>query len=157
MRILGIDPGTATTGFGLIDVKNGEPYFIDCGVIVTPAKQPMQKRLVTIAKDLRALIRRHRPDVVAIEELFFAKNVTNALSVGQARGVVLLIAQEAHCEVVEYKPHHIKLAVAGYGRATKQQVQRMVQQTLRLSKLPKPDDAADGLAVAITHAVTKNR
>ena len=168
MRILGIDPGTATTGFGVIETRSAYRTgrrqagadgikFIDCGVIVTSARTPMHERLQIIARDLKSLIRRHKPHVIAIEELFFARNVTNALTVGQARGVALLVAAGAGCDIAEYKPHHVKLAVAGYGRASKSQVQRMVKEILGLKHIPRPDDAADGLAVAITHAVGLRR
>lgn len=152
MIILGIDPGTATMGYGVITHTGRDVTFVDCGVIQTSKHERMADRLVIIAKDLRTLIKRHKPDVVAVEELFFAKNVTNALTVGQARGVVLLIAAEAGCEIAEYKPHQVKQAISSYGRATKQQMQQMVQTILSLAAPPTPDDAADALAVAITHA-----
>lgn len=153
MIILGIDPGTATTGFGVIEAETDQMKYLDCGVITTPPGLPMPERLAMIAQDLRTIMKRNKPQAIAVEELFFAKNVTNALSVGQARGVALLVAAEAGCAIAEYKPHHIKLAVAGYGRASKQQVQEMVKQSLHLAAIPQPDDAADGLAVAMTHAV----
>ncbi len=149
MRILGIDPGTATTGFGVIEVTAGTAKFVDAGVISTPKTDPMPARLQTIYEELSGLIKQHDPDLVAVEQLFFARNVTTALTVGQARGVVLLTASQAGKKVVEYTPLQVKMAVTGYGQAGKDQVQQMVKNILKLKSIPKPDDAADALAVAL--------
>ncbi len=152
MRILGIDPGTAITGFGVIDKVGDKLIFVDAGVIRTPKEDPMSARLVTIFDELTQLISEVRPDQAAIEQLFFARNVTTALTVGQARGVALLALQKAGLPVGEYTPLQVKQAVTSYGKADKAQVQQMVKTILRLNDIPKPDDAADGLAIAITHA-----
>lgn len=152
MKILGIDPGTATTGFGVITSSNGKLKFVDAGVVSTPPEMSMPNRLSEIYSCLCALITEHKPQVVAVELLYFASNVTTAISVGQARGVVLLAAAEAGLPVAEYTPLQVKQAVTGYGRADKKQIQEMVKMTLGLDGIPKPDDAADGLAIAITHA-----
>ncbi len=152
MRILGIDPGTATTGFGLIEQTPKGLVFVEAGVITTAPQLPMAERLVIIHAELAEIIHRYQPDQLAIELLFFAANTTTAFSVGQARGVIILAAGQAAIPISEYTPLQVKLAITGYGRADKLQVQKMVQQTLKLTDLPRPDDAADGLAIAITHA-----
>lgn len=152
MKLLGIDPGTATTGFGLIESSGGKLAFIDAGVITTPPDMSMPSRLSEIYAGLNEIIAHHQPDCMAVELLYFATNVTTAISVGQARGVVLLAAAEAGLPVGEYTPLQVKQAVTGYGKATKKQVQEMVKMLLGLDGIPKPDDAADGLAIAITHA-----
>lgn len=152
MRILGIDPGTATTGFGVIDVEKGSMIFVDGGIVTTKSDLPMPQRLATIHRELTQLIAEHRPEVVAVELLYFAANVTTAMTVGQARGVVLLAAAQANLVLAEYTPLQVKQAVAGYGQAAKPQIQEMVKLLLKLPSLPKPDDAADALAIAITHA-----
>lgn len=152
MKILGIDPGTATTGFGVIEKQGGKLTFVDAGVILTPAGQPMPMRLSEIYKSLNELLQEYKPDYMAVELLYFATNVTTAISVGQARGVVLLAAAEHGVAVAEYTPLQVKQAVTGYGKASKKQIQEMVKMMLGLSGIPKPDDAADGLAIAITHA-----
>ena len=152
MRILGIDPGTATTGYGVIDSDEGELRVVAYGVITTPANWEMPHRLVWIYDELCKLIKEHRPDTAAIEQLFFGKNVTTALTVGQARGVLLLALAHAHLPIAEYPPMKIKEAITGYGNADKPQMQMMVRQLLNLEETPRPDDAADGLAIAITHA-----
>lgn len=152
MRILGIDPGTATTGFGVIEVDGGKLKFIDAGVIITKPDIPMQDRLVTIYNELKELLHEFKPDAVAIELLYFATNVTTAMTVGQARGVALLAAAQARLPVGEYTPLQVKQAVTGYGKAQKRQIQEMVKTLLHLSAIPKPDDAADALAIAITHS-----
>ena len=154
MRILGIDPGTATTGFGVIDVESQNLGFVDGGVITTSPDLAMPERLVIIHDELGQLIAQHRPEIVAVELLFFAANVTTAISVGQARGVVLLAAAEAGLPVGEFTPLQVKQALTGYGRATKSQIQSMVQQLLGLNALPRPDDAADALAIAITQSTS---
>ena len=151
MKILGIDPGTATTGFGIIEVADHETRAIDYGVISTHKDLPMPERLAELHKDLSELIKTHRPDCCVVEQLFFARNVTTAITVGQARGVVLLAAAQAELEIAEYTPLQVKQAVTGYGQATKKQVQEMVKTILRLKEIPKPDDAADALAIALTH------
>lgn len=150
---LGIDPGTARLGYGLI--RGGlHPALIDAGVIETWPDEPMAERLVTLYDGARELIEEFQPDVVAIEQLFFARNVTTAITVGQARGVVILAAAQAEIPVAEYTPSEIKHAIAGYGKADKPQMQEMVRMILQLSTVPQPDDAADALAVAICHAQT---
>jgi crossover junction endodeoxyribonuclease RuvC len=153
---LGIDPGTATTGYGLVRLTDqGELEAVSFGVIVTPPNTPAPERLRMLYGDLKELLSIHRPDCVAVEKLFFQRNVSTALAVGQARGVVLLAMAEADREVAEYTPNEIKQAVVGYGSADKRQVQEMVRTLLRLPEIPKPDDAADALAVAITHLHTR--
>ena len=150
--ILGIDPGLATTGFGLIKTKGQQVKHIKCGTIDTPAKTELSKRLVTIFKKTNELIKKYRPDIVAVEDLFFCKNVKTALQVGHARGVVLLAAEQNKLPAYEYTPLQVKQAITSYGRAEKSQVQEMVKIILNLKTIPKPDDAADALAVAITCA-----
>jgi crossover junction endodeoxyribonuclease RuvC len=152
MRIIGIDPGTATTGFGVIDVNGPKFTLVDAGVISTPAGQPMHERLVTLHRELLEVIRETKPDQAVVEQLFFATNVTTAITVGQARGVILLSLAECGLSPVEYTPMQIKQAVTGYGGAKKPQIQEMVRVLLGLPTIPKPDDAADALAAAITHA-----
>jgi crossover junction endodeoxyribonuclease RuvC len=152
MIVIGIDPGTATTGYGLVEEQaDGSLVAISHGVITTPAKTPMPERLVMLYRELTELLAEHQPGMAAVEKLFFSKNVTTAISVGQARGVALLALAEAGLDIGEYTPNEIKQSVAGYGNADKQQVQHMVRALLALEKIPKPDDAADGLAVAICH------
>ena len=151
MLVLGIDPGTATTGYGLVrDVDDG-PVAVAYGVILTPAGAPMPQRLVSIYHQLKQLLALHRPDSGAVEKLFFARNVSTAMTVGQARGVALLALAEAGLSIGEYNPRDVKQAVAGYGAADKPQMQAMVQAILNLAEMPRPDDAADALAVAICH------
>jgi crossover junction endodeoxyribonuclease RuvC len=153
---LGIDPGTATTGYGLVRLTpGGELEAVAFGVIVTPPNTPAHERLLMLYRDLTELIAEHRPDCCAVEKLFFQRNVSTAIAVGQARGVVLLSIAEAGREVAEYTPNEIKQAVVGYGSADKRQVQEMVRTLLRLPEIPRPDDAADALAVAITHLHTR--
>ncbi len=151
MRIIGIDPGTATTGFGVIEHDRGHYTFIDAGVITTPPDQPMPERLITIYDELTQVIRETRPEQASVEQLFFATNVTTAISVGQARGVILLALAKAGLIPGEYTPMQIKQAVTGYGGAKKPQIQEMVRVLLKLPSIPRPDDAADALAIAITH------
>ncbi len=153
MRIIGIDPGTATTGFGVIDVENGKLKFVDAGVITTPPGGPMSDRLLTLYTELTQVIAETKPDQAAVELLFFSTNVTTGITVGQARGVVLLALAQAGISIPgEYNPMQVKMGVTGYGAAKKPQVQEMVKVILGLKAIPKPDDAADALAVAITHA-----
>ncbi|MGI6741572.1 MAG: crossover junction endodeoxyribonuclease RuvC [Brevefilum sp.] len=152
MLVLGIDPGIAITGFGLIqNDRQNELACVGYGVINTPANLDEGQRLVQIYQALVDLIQHHQPQSSAVEKLFFQKNVRTALSVGQARGVVMLTLAQAGCPVKEYTPNEVKQAVCGYGNADKKQVQRMVQTLLQLDDIPKPDDAADALAIAICH------
>ena len=152
MRVLGIDPGTAIVGYGLVEeLEDGSLQALEYGVIRTLPAFKMPERLQTIHDELTALIRACKPDVAAVEELFFAKNVTTAMTVAQGRGVILLTLQQAGLPIYEYKPNMIKQSVSGYGGAAKPQMQEMVRVLLNLESIPKPDDAADGLAIAIAH------
>ena len=151
MRILGIDPGYGITGFGVIDADRGNMQLLSCGAITTPAGMDFPARLEIIYHDICQLLDQAKPDVVAIEELFFGQNVTTGIGVAQSRGVILLAAQQAGLEVFSYKPMQVKQAVVGYGNATKHQVQDMTKRLLGLSKMPKPDDAADAIAIALCH------
>lgn len=152
MLVIGIDPGTATTGYGLVrELKDGGLEAVDYGVILTPAGTPMPERLDQLYQQLNEILLLHQPASGAVEKLFFQRNVTTAISVGQARGVALLALAQAGLGVSEYTPMQIKQAVAGYGGADKQQVQQMVRALLNLDDIPRPDDAADALAVAICH------
>lgn len=151
MLVLGIDPGTAITGYGLVREDEEGLALIECGVITTPADQPLSQRLQAIYRGLAAIMGRYRPDQAAVEELFFSRNARTALSVGQARGVVLLAAADAGLPLHEYKPLEVKQAIAGYGGADKRQVQEMVRMLLHLEQVPEPDDAADAVAVAVCH------
>lgn len=152
MLVLGIDPGTATTGFGLVEeTADKELRVVDYGVILTKPSTPPENRLQQIHESVQQLILLHQPDCGAVEKLFFQKNVTNALAVGQARGVVLLAMAEAGLPISEYSPQEVKQSVTGYGAAQKKQIQQMVQTLLNLKDLPKPDDAADALAIAVCH------
>ncbi len=150
MRIIGIDPGTGILGFGVIDVEpSSKMVLVDAGVIRTPAGQPDAERLATIFDELNQIIDAHRPGVISVEKLFFARNVTTAMTVAQARGVVLLLGQQKKMQLHEFTPLQIKQAITGYGKADKKQVQEMVKVLLGLKSIPKPDDAADALAAAI--------
>lgn len=153
MRIIGIDPGTGILGFGVIDVKRSEISMVDAGVIRTPVHENDAVRLLTIYDELTAIIADSRPAVMSVERLFFSRNITTAMTVSQARGVVLLCAMQAKLEIFEYTPMQIKQAVTGYGSADKKQMQEMVKILLKLKQIPKPDDAADALAAAITHSM----
>jgi crossover junction endodeoxyribonuclease RuvC len=153
---LGIDPGIATTGYGLVRLTpDGSLVAVKYGVILTPKDVSAPARLEMLYKELRALLKKYKPDTAAVEKLFFSRNVTTAIAVGQARGVVMLSLQQAGIEPFEYTPNEVKQAVAGYGSADKRQVQEMVRALLQLESIPKPDDAADALAIAITHLNTK--
>ena len=155
MLVIGIDPGTATTGYGLVDEdESGELTAVAYGVIKTPAKLPMPQRLRQLYRELKEIVLLHRPDSAAVEKLFFQKNVRTAISVGQGRGVAILALAEAEIEISEYTPLEIKQAISGYGGADKAQMQQMVRALLNLDELPTPDDAADALAVAICHIHT---
>ena len=154
MRILGIDPGYGITGFGLVDAERGQFRLLRCGAITTPPNTDFSWRLEVIYNDMTELLRVTKPDVVAIEELFFGQNVTTGIGVAQSRGVILLAIRQAGIEVFSYKPAQVKQAVVGYGNATKHQVQDMTRRLLHLEKMPKPDDAADAIALAVCHART---
>jgi len=151
MRVLGIDPGTATTGYGVVEEVEGDLRPLVFGVIRTPADEPLPVRLQSIYQALKELAAEWAPTAAAVEELFFSRNVRTAMSVGQARGVTLLALADIGLDVAEYTPLAIKQAVTGYGNADKAQVQEMVRLLLGLAKAPRPDDAADALAVAICH------
>lgn len=151
MLTLGIDPGTATTGFGLVRQQGDKLSHVGCGIIVTSPKETSQGRLGKIYHELKRLIIQHKPDIVAVERLYFGENSKTAMAVGQARGIVLLAAAEGKVAVCEYTPLEVKMALTGYGRAEKKQIQQMVRILLKLPSVPKPDDAADALAVAICH------
>lgn len=150
MRILGIDPGTGILGFGIIDADKRNISLVDAGVIKTPVKQADSKRLETIFNELEEIIGETKPTIMAVEKLYFSKNVTTAMSVSQARGVVLLLGKQYKMKLHEYTPQQIKQALTGYGKAEKAQIQEMVRTILKLKSIPKPDDAADALACAIT-------
>lgn len=152
MRVLGIDPGIAIVGFGFIDKAGHKLTPVQYGAIQTEAHTPPEERLIQIYDSACALMDRYKPDTVAVEKLFFNKNVTTAFAVGQARGVIILAAAQRGLPVAEYTPLQVKQAVVGYGKAEKRQVQEMVKMFLKLSAIPKPDDVADALAVAICHA-----
>ncbi len=151
MRIIGIDPGTGILGFGVVDTKNGKSTLVTAGVITTPAHTPLDERLEEIFDGLTEIIAETKPDVMSVEKLFFARNVTTAMSVASARGVAMLTGRKARLPIAEYTPMQIKQSLTGYGKADKKQVQEMVRLQLNLKEIPKPDDAADALAAAITH------
>jgi len=151
VKILGIDPGTGIVGFGCINKKANTLELVDAGVITTTKNQAPEIRLLTIYNEIRLLIKEFSPDWVSVEKLFFARNVTTAMTVSQARGVILLAAVQSNIPIADYTPLQIKMAITGYGRADKKQMQEMVKAILKLDYIPKPDDAADALAVAITH------
>jgi len=151
MRILGIDPGYGITGFGLIDAQRGQFRLLNCGAITTPPNTEFAWRLEVIYNDMVELLKVAQPDVVAIEELFFGQNVTTGINVAQSRGVILLAIRQAGIPFYEYKPMQVKQAVVGYGNASKHQVQDMTKRLLHLSAMPKPDDAADAIAIALCH------
>lgn len=157
MVILGVDPGYAITGYGVVSYQNNRLKVLDYGVIATAAKSPFPERLLKISQELEVLIARHQPETMAVEELFFSRNTTTAIGTAQARGVAVLSGARSGIPVYEYTPMQVKLAVAGYGKAQKLQVQQMVRVLLALESVPKPDDAADALAVAICHAHSGNR
>ena len=152
MRILGIDPGYGITGFGVIEADRGQCRLLQCGAITTPAGMDFSARLEIIYEDMRKLLEVAKPDAVAIEELFFGQNVTTGIGVAQSRGVILLAIRQAGLEVTSYKPMQVKQALVGYGNATKHQMQDMTKRILHLQAMPKPDDAADAIAIALCHA-----
>jgi crossover junction endodeoxyribonuclease RuvC len=150
--VLGIDPGTATTGYGVVArTMAGDFVLLACGVIRTPPDELMHLRLLELFNDVQGLVREFRPNAMAVEKLFFGRNVTNAISVGQARGAILLAAAINGLSLAEYTPAEVKQSISGYGNADKRQMQEMVQRLLDLESIPKPDDAADGVAIAICH------
>jgi crossover junction endodeoxyribonuclease RuvC len=151
MRVLGIDPGTAITGYAVVEETAGSLQMITLGVITTPAKTPLPSRLQTIHNELKEIVAEYEPEAAAVEELFFSRNARTAMSVGHARGVILLALADSNLPIAEYTPMQIKQAVTGYGNADKHQVQEMVRMLLALSETPRPDDAADAAAVAICY------
>lgn len=152
MIILGIDPGVATIGFGVIDAQRHKNTLIQYGVITTPPGIPLSNRLLQISNDMEELIHQFKPDEMAVEELFFSKNITTGIAVAHGRGVILLSAEKLGVPVFEYTPMQVKQAVVGYGKAEKKQVMLMTQRLLNMKQLPRPDDAADALALAICHS-----
>ncbi|MBP3632202.1 MAG: crossover junction endodeoxyribonuclease RuvC [Oscillospiraceae bacterium] len=152
MRILGIDPGVAIVGFGLIESERGSVRMLQYGAVTTPAGLPLATRLVQIENDMTELIRQLKPDEIAIEELFFSKNITTGIAVAHGRGVILCTAERLDVPIYEYTPMQVKQAVVGYGLADKKQVMDMTRRLLKLKAVPRPDDAADALAIAICHA-----
>ena len=152
MRILGIDPGVATIGFGVVDAERGNQQLVRYGVITTPAGIPLSSRLYQISQDMSELLRQFDPDEMVVEELFFTKNITTGIAVAHGRGVILLEAERLGVPVYEYTPMQVKQAVAGYGKAEKRQVMAMTARLLKMKEIPRPDDAADALALAICHA-----
>ncbi len=154
MLVLGIDPGTATCGYGVITMQNGREKTLDYGAILTPPDWPMPRRLLHIGQALQMLIDRYQPDALAVEELFYQKNAKTVITVAQARGVILYTGAKNSLPIGEYTPLQVKQSVVGYGRADKRQVQSMVMRILHLKEIPKPDDAADALAVALCHLHT---
>lgn len=151
MRIIGIDPGTGILGFGVIEVNKGQSKLVTAGVITTPPHTPLDERLEEIFNGLSQIISETKPDIMSIEKLYFAQNITTAISVSHARGVAMLTGRLAKLEIHEYTPLQIKQTLTGYGRADKKQIQEAVRRELNLKVLPKPDDAADALATALTH------
>jgi len=151
MLTLGIDPGLATTGYGVVKEENNKLTLVDYGCVLTSKSEETCSRLNTLAKGIESLIKKYDPDAVAVEELFFASNAKTAIKVGEARGVILLTASQTGVDIAEYTPLQVKQALTGYGRAEKHQIQYMVQKILGCKEIPKPDDAADALAIAICH------
>ena len=152
MRILGIDPGIAIVGFGLIESDRSGQKMLQYGAITTPKELPLAERLVQIADDMEQLIAQLKPDAIAVEELFFTNNITTGIAVAHGRGIVLYTAQKSGVPLYEYTPMQVKMAVTGYGKAEKRQVMDMTKRLLNLKAVPKPDDAADALAIALCHA-----
>ena len=151
MRILGIDPGVATIGFGLVEADRAQVHMVTYGAITTPAGLPLSRRLYQIDRDMEELIGKLRPDVMAVEELFFNTNITTGIAVAHGRGVILCAAERCGVPLYEYTPGQVKLAVTGYGKAEKRQVMDMTRRLLHLKAVPRPDDAADALALALCH------
>ena len=152
MRILGIDPGFATIGFGLVEAQRAQVHMVTYGTITTPAGLPLSRRLLQIDRDMEELIGKLKPDVISIEELFFNTNITTGIAVAHGRGVILCAAERCGVPLYEYTPSQVKLAVVGYGKAEKRQVMDMTRRLLKLQAVPRPDDAADALALALCHA-----
>ncbi|WP_312942435.1 crossover junction endodeoxyribonuclease RuvC [Oscillibacter sp.] len=152
MRILGIDPGVATIGFGLVEADRGSARMVTYGTVTTPASLPLSRRLYQISGDMEALISKLKPEVIAVEELFFNNNITTGIAVAHGRGVILLSAESCGVPLFEYTPSQVKMAVVGYGKAEKRQVMDMTRRLLNLKSVPRPDDAADALALALCHA-----
>ena len=152
MIVLGVDPGLATLGWGVIEAERGRQRLVDYGCILTTPQQSFPDRLCQIGRDMRALLRQYRPEEIAFEELFFAKNVTTALNVGAARGVSIAACAEYTDQLYEYTPMQVKQAIVGWGGAEKKQIQQMVKMLLHMETIAKPDDAADAIAIALTHA-----
>ena len=152
MRILGIDPGVATIGFGLVEADRGRQRLLQFGVITTPPGIPLSSRLWQISEDMSSLLTQFKPDEAAVEELFFSKNITTGIAVAHGRGVILLELEKAGVPVFEYTPMQVKQAVVGYGKAEKRQVMLMTARLLKMKEIPRPDDAADALALALCHA-----
>ena len=152
MRILGIDPRFATIGFGLVEADRGQVHMVTYGAITTPAGLPLSRRLYQIGTDMEDLIGQLKPDVISIEELFFNTNITTGIAVAHGRGVILYAAEKCGIPLYEYTPSQVKLAVTGYGKAEKRQVMDMTKRLLKLKAVPRPDDAADALALALCHA-----
>jgi crossover junction endodeoxyribonuclease RuvC len=152
MRILGIDPGIATIGFGLVEAERGQVHMLRYGAVTTPAGLPLSRRLYQIETDMEALLGQLRPDAISIEELFFNNNITTGIAVAHGRGVILFAAEKCGVPLFEYTPSQVKQAVVGYGKAEKRQVMDMTRRLLKLTAVPRPDDAADALALALCHA-----
>ena len=152
MRILGIDPGIAIVGFGLIEADRGRTQLLNYGAITTPAGLPLARRLVQIEQDMEALIAQLKPDAIAVEELFFSNNITTGIAVAHGRGIILCTAEKSGVPLYEYTPMQVKQAVVGYGSADKHQVMEMTRRILHMEKVAQPDDAADAIAIALTHA-----
>ena len=152
MIILGIDPGLATMGFGVIETERGASKVVDYGVVLTPKEETLPVRLALLEEGVQKLAAKFKPDEIALEELFFNNNITTGINVAQSRGVILLAVQQAGVPIFEYKPMQVKQAVVGYGNASKHQVMDMTKRILHLSAVPKPDDAADAVAIALCHA-----
>jgi crossover junction endodeoxyribonuclease RuvC len=152
MIVLGIDPGVATIGFGLVEAERGQARMLTYGAITTPAGLPLSRRLYQIGSDMEDLIGQLKPEVISIEELFFNTNITTGIAVAHGRGVLLYAAEKCGVPLYEYTPSQVKLAVTGYGKAEKRQVMDMTRRLLKLEKVPRPDDAADALALALCHA-----
>jgi crossover junction endodeoxyribonuclease RuvC len=157
MRVLGIDPGTGIVGFGVVEFVGNQGKMIDAGVVRTRPHQPLDERLVEIYQSIEQIIKQNKPEVMIIEKLFFAQNVTTAISVSHARGVIMLAGKQKDLKIVEITPLQIKHSLTGYGRATKHQIQEMVKTMLNLSEVPKPDDCADALAAALCYTDVINR
>ncbi|MCF2611671.1 crossover junction endodeoxyribonuclease RuvC [Fusobacterium perfoetens] len=151
MKILGIDPGTAIVGFSILEYENSKINLIDYGCIYTDKNLPMEERLLIIFNELEKIIQKYSPEHMAVEELFYFKNNKTVISVGEARGVILLAGMKNNLKISEYTPLQVKIGITGYGKADKKQVQLMVKTLLKLKEIPKPDDAADAIAIAITH------